>query len=513
MQRPSFFQTAIQTEPATAVPPLTTPRCGTLPTWPAVLAIIIVACTMAALSLHSRSYLGNNDAFYYLSIADNWLENGVFLDGTTIPDGPVITPQNGIVGIFALLRRLSLTKHQCLLTVLGLNSVLLLSCFYPLIKLCRSLGVESRAMLVCILLVFVGHLRIFMWVYLSPVNDMIFFTGQLWLVYLLAVFVRRCDDPDSTTSSGRLLFAGGVLLAAVLVHFRLNIVLIPLGGIAAALLTRRFRLLPPMVILLSAAAVSLSASWLVVDRYDFQVNAAGLSSFLGDFKHQVYVLVFRLIPESLFKDLFQTGNLLYLPFYAALLVAFFQGVRRKNVMLLLVVFVCLGTFAMTALHGNITERYLWAVTAFLYILLFRIKLFHAIGVLFVTAVLINSLWLSAYEPPQMAAWQNLAVNAPIRGEKPFVLAKRQRECWYYTGLRSVFMENYTWQDLTSAEAVYLIGPQDYVEGHLKTMRELGDACSGTLSARQIGYWIGDCPDLLLYEVTVKPATADEPRPL
>lgn len=483
--------------------------CGPFPVWLIMAAVVLCMGMMIAVTFRARSYLGSPDAFYYLSIADNWLQNGFFLDGTTTPNGPVVTPQNGIVGIFCLLRMLSLTKHQCLLTVVVINFLLLLSCFYPLTKICKSMGIESRAILACILLVFVGSLHIFMWLYMAPINDMIFYAGQIWLIYLLTAYMRRSNDPGDKSS--RRLFAVCVLLAVILIHFRLNILFAPMGAFAAAVMTRRFRLLLPIAALMSVAAISLSASWLVVDQYEFQASTGGIAEFFGDFRNQMYVLLFRLIPAGLFRDLNQAGNLLYLPFYLALLLAFIQGIRERKDILLIVAFVCAMTFALTVVSGFNTERYIWAVTIFMYILLLRIKLFRTIGVLFVAAVLINSLWSCGYRMSNLNAWQAFADHAPISREDAFILAhRRHRQLWYYTGIQSVFKDLYQWQDLAKAKTVYILGPQEYVDGHLQAMREMAEIRSGAIDSRQIIYWTGECPDLLLYEITVIPNSTAEP---
>lgn len=478
--------------------------------WLIALAVMICIGAMTAVTLRVGGYLICNDAFYYLSIADNWLQNGVFLDGTTNPDGPIVTPQNGIVGVFAVLRMLSLTKHQCMLTGVALNLILLLSCFYPLTKLCRSLGIESKAILACILLVFVGSRRIFVW-YLFPINDMIYYAGQLWLLYILVLVFRRPDAVNPKPVPHHLLNAAAVALVAVLIHFRLNAVFVPLAGIAATILTRKFRTLPLMFAMLGAAVLSLSVSFLIVERFDFQSNTGGIARLMGDFKNQMYILLFRLTPEGLFRDLHQAGNLLYLPFYLALLLAFIQGIREKKIILLVVAFLCIMTFVMTILHGNFTERYLWAITIFMYILLFRIKMFRFIGIVFVIAVLINSLWSFGWKPHQLDAWQAFADNAPISREDPFVLAHRNhRQMWYHAGIRSVFRDIYQWQDLAKAKTVYILGSQEYVDGHLQAMREMAEIRSGAIDSRQIIYWTGECPDLLLYEITVIPNSTAEP---
>jgi len=198
-----------------------------------------------------------------------------------------------------------------------------------------------------------------------------------------------------------------------------------------------------------------------------------------------------------------------MPFYLGLLLAFIQGVRQRNMILLLTAFVCAGTFALTALHGNVTERYLWAVTALTYMLLFRVRVFRPVGVLFAVAVLINSVWSLGYKPARLAEWQSLAAYAPIRQENVFVLAQRSRECWYFTGRRSPFMGKYTWSQVAGARAGYLIGPRDYIDAHVSKLNDLARADSAILHVRPIDYG-GTHPDMLLCEVVIERPSPEPP---
>lgn len=481
-------------------------KITTFAIWSMIIALTVL---FSFVCLKSKSYLRSNDALYYLSIADNYLNNGIFQDGTTIPNGPVITPQNGIVWILGLLRMLSFSKQQCFLVILGINYILLLSCFFPLIRICKSVGLETKGHIFCVLFVFVGSLRIFMWLYMSPLNDMFFYAGQIWFLYFILLIDKYLSGEKEKTRALNLLVGVSVFLAVIMIHFRLNAIFIPIAGVLSAVFVRTYRLIPLMLVLFVVMVLSLSSSYLIVDHYDFGVSTARISTFFGEFTHQLYLFFFRLLPESLFRDLNQAGNLLYIPFYLSLLLAFFHGVRQKNILLLMLFFICGMTFVMTLLHGNVTERYLWIITIFMYIMLFRIKGFCAIGMLFASAVLINAGWSMNYQCAQVMAWENMSKEAILRQENIVMISSDKRSCWYFTDIPSVYRDEYAWEQLAKAGAICIIGSQDYIDGHLKTIEDLARFNNCPLYSRPIDYGASRHPDLLFWEVSLRPFALPE----
>lgn len=259
-----------------------------------------------------------------------------------------------------------------------------------------------------------------------------------------------------------------------------------------------------MLVFIASMLLSMFSSYVVVDQYDFHISTARIGPLFGDFGHQVYVFLFRILPESLFKDLNQTGNLLYMAFYLSLPLALIDGVRKKNFLLLMLVFICGMTFALTLLHGNLTERYLWAVTAFMYILLLRIKGFRGIGILFISAVLINTGWSLDYRAPQAFAWKDIANEVVVQQDNLLMLSKDHRSCWYFTGNPSVFRNEYTWEQLANASAICVIGPQYYVDDHLVTIEEYANTHRHQVTVRYIDYGSNRHSDLLLCEITLHP---------
>jgi len=346
-----------------------------------------------------------------------------------------------------------------------------------------------------------------MWLYMSPLNDMFFYAGQMWLLYLVILLNKYLYGEKEKTRTLNLLIAASILLAIITVHFRLNIIFVPIAGIISAIFIRKYRLIPLMLILFVAMTMSLASSYLIVDRYDFHLNTCHIGSFFCDFRGLLDRLLFDHLPASLFFNLNRAGNLLYIPFYLSLMIAFIHGLRQKNLYLLMIFFICCMTFLMTLLHGAVTYRYLWAVTIFMYMLLMRVKEFRAIGILFVAAVLINTIlpintllsrW--EYKSSQVLAWENISKETALRRGDTVMLSLNKRPCWYFTGIPSVYEEEYTWETLDAAETIFIIGPRGYVDGHLEVIKGLANLGHRKIYIRHIDYGI-DWPDLLLYEVS------------
>ena len=213
------------------------------------------------------------------------------------------------------------------------------------------------------------------------------------------------------------------------------------------------------------------------------------------------------MPESLFKDLQSNGNLLYVPFYISMLIAFIQGVKTRNLHLLLILFICAMTFVMTIVHGNITERFLWVVVPFMYMMLFRIKAFRTIGYLFVFAVLANTIWMIPHEMKvsrSVLTWENIAGMDVLKSEKVVMISRDARSCWYFTGIQSVYQDKYAWSDLEGKDLICLIGSEEFIETHKKRLEELARENVHRIEMVNIPCGPPGKPRFLFYKVILKP---------
>lgn len=472
------------------------------------LAVVFYTTFMTFICIKTKIYFSSNDALYYLSIADNLLDNGLFMDGTHTPDGPVITPQNGIVGLFVMLRTLSFSKHQVLLFMLALNYILVLGSIFPLIEISKKVGLTSKHLLVLMICIYLGHYRVFQWLFMAPVNDMIYYSGQLWLLYLFICIDKHFSD-GIKFSHRPLIFqmSACVLISVLLIHFRLNAIFLPLSGLLAVLLVRRFKLLPFFTVLLVAMLLSLIGVLLLGDTYDFSLNTSKIKPFLSDFSNQLYIFFFKLLPISLFKDLQGTGNLVYVPFYLAMLIAFIQGIKDRNLHLLLILFVTIMTFAMTVLHGCITARYLLVVSVFMYMMVLRIKPLRSIGYLFIGAVLVNTLWMlpnTMRVSRSALTWEDIATMDVLQTDEIVMIAQKGRSCWYFTGIRPVYQHKYTWNDIVNAESICVVGDDTYIETHKKQLKELAGDHSYQIDMVHVPCGPPGKPRFLFYKALLAP---------
>lgn len=344
--------------------------------WPSIIALTILFLWLAA---STSRHLAANDSLYYLSVAENLLNNGLFLDGTLEPSGPIVTPQNAIVVVYYLLMKMSLTNSQCLMAVTLMNYFLMLLTIYPIIKIAARIGITDRFSTYILITAYLGSLNIFNQVLIAPTNDMFFLAGSLFLTYFL---VNLYDQIYSDRKLSKLLNAAylssSIILSMVLIHFRINALFIPLAAIGASLLTRRFRILPIATILLILMCLSIFSVYAFVNTTEYESVHYHFDRFLSDIPDMVHTLLFKCVPESLFKDLSGSGNLLYLPFYLAMMIALVRGIARRDFLLLMILFTSIMLFLLTLLIGCVSSRYLSAVIPFMYMMILSVKRFHTI---------------------------------------------------------------------------------------------------------------------------------------
>lgn len=440
--------------------------------WPAIIALTIL---FFWITVKNSYHLSSNDTFYYLSIAENMLNNGLFMDGTFEPNGPIITPQNAIVIIFYFLMKMSLTHSQCIMTVVIMNYFVMFLSFYPLIKIAERLGLTDRLSKYALITVYVGSVNVFRWLLVGPLNDMFFLCGSFFLTYLM---VRLYDQIYSDRKVGKslhkvyLVFA--IILSIVLVHFRINALFIPLAAIGAAVLTRRFRILPISITLFALMYVSTYGLYAFIDTTNYEKVYGLVDKSFTEFFGLLYILIFKLVPASLFKDLSDSGNLVYLPFYLAMAITLVKGIVQRKFLLLMILFMSIMLFVLTLLVSCVTYRYLWIVMPFMYMMILSVKKFRPIAMLFIAAVLINSFWMiynGIGTPARTALW--LHVSEKFEFEKDeLVIAFDRRMCWYHTGLKKPYKEEYTWQQIQSAEKLYLAGKGIFFDEHSQKIKDM-----------------------------------------
>lgn len=153
---------------------------GAVAIWLVCLASLMFVYMVYGLS----SLYFQHDAYYYLAIAESLLSSGEMLDATNIPSLPVVSPQNGIVFIIALLKTIGISSNiDVLFFISVINYCFFVWFCYLVYKIYCMFGVERHFSLVVassiILSLFYAR------IYIQSINDPIFITLTTFVFYLI----------------------------------------------------------------------------------------------------------------------------------------------------------------------------------------------------------------------------------------------------------------------------------------------------------------------------------------
>lgn len=203
--------------------------------WAAFLGILIGLATAIAF-VYTGVYLElGSDMFYYLSIADSLLSDGHFFDLTSVNISPVLTPQNGLPVLLALLKFFGAGNYSALIIILFLNFILWVlsaSVYYKMIKVA---DLKDKRLELLLILGFLSGMSLLRY-QLSPITDGIYNAGSLLLTYLLYKNILINSSKDYKSIIRKCLPA--LILSMVLVHFSVRVFVFLLAAFLVPLLVK-----------------------------------------------------------------------------------------------------------------------------------------------------------------------------------------------------------------------------------------------------------------------------------
>ena len=447
-------------------------------------AIFLLSLSCLLFYFRQNSHLAGNDTIYYMAVADSVIEHGEPLDLTSDPPQRLRTPQNGIVALYVLCKKLGLGTDDTWTFLVLLNFLLHLASLWPLYRIARRAGLgDLRSMPVVALLAFYAGSWQFYRSQLLPVNDAFFNTFSLWLVH----FLLELDEGAEGTRR-RLLMAATLLFAVALVHFRLQTLLVLGPVLVVFLVLRRLRSAAWTGVLVALALVSLAIPYTLIESSSIESSGqtylvkAGIAKggFVQKQIFAAYTWSSRAIPELLFADGGMPMNLLYAPFGLAFLLAVWPAWRdrERDPTSLMLVLICLaGTvFAVVLLKAR--ARYLLYILPFFYLFLLRSPRLRSIGYLFVIASLTISLMrpmIPIQRSYHVDFWLHFIEEGNKKeidlGERPLLYSQHHRNPYYFLGVAESF-EPLTWELLRERDGVFYIGDQDFIRHGGKQVRAL-----------------------------------------
>ena len=434
----------------------------------------VVLAAGAALSLGalgffltSSLHLDRSDAFYYLSISDGYLESGTLANWTADPPEALRTPQNGVAGVFTLLSLLGFGPEGRLVALVILNYLLHLSTAVPLYRIARRVGFDGNLPIAALLAAQLCAFHVYR-MQLVPENDGIFSALSLWLTWWMIASL------DESPSRRPWRLAGMLALAATLVHFRLNVILIEGAAIGAALLTRRPRAAAWFGLLLAVSAVSTGVANALVDISRMAVERdLVFDGFFARLPAEIVELITLSIPDLLFDDLGQRGSLLYMPFALALALCAARGLRERESGLLFVALSCAAAVVFLTILPFGSHRYLRYSFPLFYLVILRIPATRTIGYLFVSALLVSSLLTFARgweHQPTTRFWLHVHErDISLGGETTLLVTEAGyrflRHPYFFLGAPS-FRGELSWELILERGQVALLGTGPFLEQRL-----------------------------------------------
>ena len=415
--------------------------------------------------LENQIYYSDSDVFYYMSLADSLSQNGNLQDMTTCPSALPKTPQNAIVIIFYLLNLLVSGPEQSLIIVILINYLALLFSLYPLLKITEHLGMRQIPVRLALISVYLcgWHMMRFQ---LSPLNCGLFRTTSLWLIYVMIKLSERDIAWKELLNSRKALLAVTCILSAVLIHFRLNALVIPVAAFFSAVLVKRYNAAFLMLVCAVIMVLSLIIPYSFVNLERIQTfSDTSWDGLVPGFAQRLWNFTVVSVPASLFRNLRTCGNMLYAAFLLAILLALIDSVRKKNFAMLFIVFVCMGTFGLLLMLDRVPHRMLLMVYPLLYLILLRKASFRPIGYLFVFAVVTQSFFhfYDGYkQPDKIEFWSHVSNNLETDKSDYVLITGQARQAYYFANMRGLYRNKYT-THFFEGKDIFLAGSQDFRE--------------------------------------------------
>jgi len=435
--------------------------------WIGLIYVIIAVMTLWMLFdfLENQIYYCDSDVFYYMSLADSLHQDGYLRNMTTSPSAPPKTPQNAIVIIFYLLNLFVSGPEQCLIIVILINYLALLFSLYPLLRIAERLGMRQIPVKMALISVYLcgWHMMRFQ---LSPLNCGLFRTTSLWLIYVMIKLSERDLNWKELFNSRKTLLVVTCILSAVLIHFRLNALVIPVAAFFSAVLVKRYNAAFLMLVCAAIMVLSLIVPYSFVDLERIQtISEMSWNGLVHGFAQRLWKFTEVSVPASLFRNLRTCGNMLYAAFPLAILVALIDSVRKKNFALLFIVWVCIGTFGFLLMFITVPYRMLLMVYPLLYLILLRKASFRPIGYLFVFAVVTQSFFhfYDGYkQPDKIEFWSHVSNNLEMDKSDYVLITGQARQAYYFANMRGLYRNKYTTQSFEGKD-IFLAGSQNFRE--------------------------------------------------
>ena len=461
--------------------------------------MLSIGCLISIYSFYffmsNKVYLIGSDVYYYMSIADSIIENGEMKDITTIPSRPVKTPQNGIAFVHVILSLLGIGAREKILTIVVANYLLFLSGVYPLYRIARRSGLEKGLSLAALLSVYLGAWHIYR-INLLAINDGIFNSMILWLIYLIVEFVQYTSAPHNRLNFKRndLKRISVIFLFVIfLIHFRLNVILVIGSALISSLMVKNFRASAWFIVSCTLLVISFFSVYLfvevarldnVTERYLYPMFT---SINLYSLKLQLWKILPRLVAglSGLTNPL---ATLIFTIFPLSMMYCGFRGIIEKNFSKVFIASICLTGLWFTMSFQN--PRTIWYIFPFIYLILLENKKSRIFGYIFVLLVFVQSLqqfYIGYWRGPDSNLYLHIYEKAISIDTNAILLTKSTRHTYFLFDTRGYRAKDYnydgeidipknlTWDLINQRGSLFVLGDSTYINSVYSQVQEMANS--------------------------------------
>ncbi len=463
--------------------------------------ILMVGCFISIYSLYffiiNKVYLIGSDVYYYMAIAESLLNSGVMKDIVTIPSGPIKTPQNGIVFIHIILSLFGIGAKEHILAIVVLNYLLYLSGVYPIYKIARILGLDKGLPIISLLSVYLGAWHIYR-INLLAINDGVFNSLTLWLVYLIIEFVRIEDTFESFSFQKIILKELSIIyfLVIVLILFRLNALFLIGSTVISLIIVKKFRASVYFIAGSIFLIIATFSIFILFEVWHLKTSVIGhlLNMFLAINVYNLKLQLWKILPRLIIGVGGLTNPIFTLIFTIFPLSTMYyctRGIMEKNFIKVYLSILCLTGLWFTMHFQN--ARLIWYTFPFFYLIILSLKRIRYVGLVFVFLVYVLSFkqFYNGFSrvPESKLFLYMYENNISLPVNNPLLLTSEARHAYFLLSTRSyrvsdasdgtldgkiTFPKQLNWNLIEKRGALFVLGNDAFIKSANSQVQEMAN---------------------------------------
>jgi len=443
----------------------------------------IIGLSIASLFFFYVHYYGlwliPTDSYYYISLSDSLRNNGELLDLTSIPANPLVTYQNGVPFIYALLKTIGFDNFTAMRFVSTLNLFAWISASYPFYKLITYFCITSVWSRGILLLGFFSSSFLLNYQF-TPGTDGLFNSGAIWLVFLLLSIYTHHNRLIKTKKLSLLLMVfSSFMISIVLVHFSIRILFYQGAFLVSVLFCKheeQRKLIFFSILLIFTTAFCLAAPYLIFDPIMAEGKASMYSFFALNRAEPLRIMLSNYFSVgNLFR--FINGYILLAILLVFLAYSLFRGCQKNKIGIVFIsvalsIFLFVNFLLPNPVMIQAGARYMISTLPLLCLLAILFKysrpVVFALIATFSTVTILN---LTTPIPKACISsfWTNLAEKQLSLPEDTALFTDRSRYAYVFLNGRNY---NLPLSALNSSyQHIWLAGSTQFINNKLKLLKE------------------------------------------